>query len=352
MDISEKIKILKELETNLKNQKGISRRHLSLGDSKTEKYIVNSEGSSIFSSSPFVSLFWFLTVEKNGRTMQKYRHYATCGGYEMLEKEKPGEDAYENALAMKKCLEKGKKLTPGEYDVVLGPELVGIAVHESVGHPYESDRMLGRESAQAGESFVTPEMKGTRIGSPVVTVYDDPTILHSAAYYLYDDECVQARRKTLIHKGIISEFLLNRETAARTTEKSNGSARASEYDKEALIRMSNSYMEKGDHSQEELFEGIKKGVYIKGFMEWNINDTRMNQKYVGSEAYEIRNGKIGACVLNPSLEITTPRFWSSIDAAGKDIKFFSATCGKGEPMQGILVSMGGPHVRLRKVMMR
>ncbi len=39
-------------------------------------------------------------------------------------------------------------------DVVLGPEVVGIVCHESSGHPSEADRMLGRESAQAGETFL------------------------------------------------------------------------------------------------------------------------------------------------------------------------------------------------------
>jgi hypothetical protein len=62
-----------------------------------------------------------------------------------------------------------KKLLKGKYDVILSPELVGIASHESCGHPYEADRILGREAAQAGKSFVSKEMLGEKIGSDVVT---------------------------------------------------------------------------------------------------------------------------------------------------------------------------------------
>ena len=346
----EKIKIMREFENEIQSQKvKVPSRYISLGDSRVKKYIVNSEGSKIFSDLPNVSFFWFLTVARNGKTMQKYMEHSYCGGYEIFDKEKPIENAVEYVKTMNKTLEKGKKFYDGEVDVVLGPELVGISVHESTGHPYEADRIFGREAAQAGESFVKTDMIGSRIGSDVVTIYDEPAIPNSTGYYLYDDECVKAKRKVLVKNGIINEFLLNRETAARTNTKSNGGARADGYNREALVRMSNSYVAKGDYNDEELFEGIKKGVYIKSYMEWNIDDKRLNQKYVGSEAYEIKNGRVMGLLLNPSIEITTPKYWSSIDAVGNKLKFFAGNCGKGEPMQGMPVSMGGPHVRLRKV---
>ncbi|MEM1877972.1 MAG: TldD/PmbA family protein, partial [Desulfurococcaceae archaeon] len=51
----------------------------------------------------------------------------------------------------------------------------------------------------------------------------------------------------------------------------------------------------------------------------------------------------------PVLEITTKSFYSNVDAADKDLKFYAGTCGKGEPMQGVPVWMGGPNVRLRNI---
>ena len=36
---------------------------------------------------------------------------------------------------------------------------------------------------------------------------------------------------------------------------------------------------------------LKKGIYMKSFTEWNIDDKRMHQRYVGAEAYIIKNGK-------------------------------------------------------------
>jgi len=225
-------------------------------------------------------------------------------------------------------------------------------VHESAGHSYEADRILGREAAQAGESFITREMLGTRIGSNNVTVIDDPTIETSAGFYLYDDEGVKARKRILIKDGIINEFLHNRETAKALSIKSNAAARAVSFGREPIVRMANTYMQKGDWSRDEIIEDTKKGIYVKNFMEWNIDDIRFNQKYVGAEAYFIKNGELAEPVVNPVIEVTTPTFYKSVDACAKDLEFYAGPCGKGEPMQAVPVFMGGPTTRLKGLKIR
>ena len=100
---------------------------------------------------------------------------------------------------------------------------------------------------------------------------------------------------------------------------------------------------------EELIEDIKLGVFIKNYMEWNIDDIRWNQRYVGLEAYLIENGELKKLVRNPVLEITTKGFYSKIVGVDKNLKFYPGTCGKGEPAQGVPVWFGGPNVRLSKI---
>ena len=233
-------------------------------------------------------------------------------------------------------------------DVIVSPELVGLIVHESAGHPSEADRVLGREAAQAGMSFRS-YYKEERIGSEHVTVVDDPTIPGSLGFYLYDDEGVAARERVLYDHGRLAELLHNRETAAVYGVESNAAARAMDYESEPIIRMANTYMKPGDYNFEELVEDVKYGVYIKKYMEWNIDDVRWGQRYVGLEAYIIQNGELKQPITNVVLETTTKNFYSSIDAVGKDLKFYAGICGKGEPAQGVPVWMGGPHVRLRNM---
>lgn len=344
----EKLKKLMEFEKNLPENISIPARLFELADDIREKYYVNSEGSKIFSKMPKIHVLGVITIFENNETEQAILQYGKTQGWEFFIENDISEKINKEAKILQKSIKIGKTAPKGNIDIIAGSEVVGIAVHESCGHPYEADRILGREAAQAGESFVKKDMIGERIGSEVVNVIEDPTILNSYGFYLYDEEGVKARSRYMIKNGIINEFLHNRQTAYEMGLKSNGSARASGYDKEPIIRMSNTFIEKGDYSNEELFEGIN-GILINSFNEWNIDDKRYNQKYVGREAYLIKNGEIKHPIKKPILELTTPKFYSSIDAIGKEIEFFPGNCGKGEPMQIAPVFMGGPMIRLRNI---
>ncbi|NYZ75163.1 TldD/PmbA family protein [Candidatus Micrarchaeota archaeon] len=340
----EKTSLLRELDSAVLASKAkIVSRYVSLSDDVVRKYYSNSEGSRIESLTPYVNVFYAFTVEAGGKTAQRNWQYGASKGYECFGEWQLQEKLRDEARAIAKNLSEAKPVPSGKFDVIAGPEVVGIMAHESVGHPYEADRILGREAAQAGESFVKKEMLGTKIGSDAANVVDDPTVEEGFGHYLYDDEGVAAKRKKLMTKGVITEFLHNRETAAALGCESNGGARASEYDKEPIVRMSNTFVLPGDFSEEELLAEVKNGVFIKNFQEWNIDDKRLNQKYVGSEAYLIKNGEVTEPVFQPVIEITTPALWSAVAACSKKVELHAASCGKGEPMQGINVSMGGPH---------
>ncbi len=328
-------------------------RFLSYEDWIERRIFMNTEGAKVESVIPHVEIMYNLVVfEDNKMEQAPFVTHAFTSGLEKIEEEKPWEHAAEDVLALKKLIKYGKAAPEGKLDVVISPEVAGIAVHESVGHPYESDRIFGREAAQAGESFVKPEMLGERIGSDEVTVIEDPTLPNSWGFYLYDDEGVRARPRYLIRNGIINEFLLNREYAYKLGLRSNAAARAVNYNREPIVRMSNTYLAPGDHSFEELIEDVKMGVFIKSFNEWNIDDRRYQQRYIGREAYLIENGEIKNPVRKPILEITTGALWSSVDAVSRDIAFYPGTCGKGEPMQGVPVWMGGAYARLRNIVLR
>lgn len=350
MGPEEKIGYLLEIEKGIKATKiNVPSRYFLLYDRIEEKYYTNSEGSEITSVIPRVGVSYYVTINENNESAQRYWQYCSPKGWEATKEWNLHEKLVMEIKALRENMLKGVKPPQGKVDVVVEPEVTGIMVHESVGHPYEADRIFGREGAQAGESFMTLDMKGDMIGSSVVNVVDDPAVEGAAGFYLYDDEGVKARRKFLIKDGKINEFLTNRETAVVPGEKSNGSARACAFNREPIVRMSNTFMLAGDHTTEELIEGVKNGVYIKNFMEWNIDDKRVHQKYVGNEAYLIKNGRIVAPAKRPVIEISTFDLYKKVDAMSKKIELHAASCGKGEPMQAIPVSMGGPAVRLRDV---
>ena len=350
VDVSDMLSLLLDVDKVTRECKvKVPSRYVYLKLDMQSKYILTSEGGRILSQVPRALFFMAFTAVHNGKILQDMEEIGGSGGWELIEKEDPVTLASNMVASLSKSLIEGEKSPTGVMDVVLGGDVVGLAVHESVGHPYEADRILGREAAQAGESFISKEMIGFKIGSDMDTVIDDPTIKGSYGYYLYDDEGVKARPRYLIKNGVINEFLHNRETAATFGVKSNASARASNYDREPIIRMANTYMAPGDMSLEELIEQVSFGIYMKKFMEWNIDDRRYNMRFVGSEAYLIKSGKLEGPIIKPILEITTPAFHKSIAGVGKNLIFKAATCGKSDPAQGVPVWTGGPDILLREV---
>ncbi len=330
-------------------------RTLMLEMTRDKKYIANSEGSKVESDKSLVAFYTFNTAKGAVGSEQRFYGQAGAKGWEWFKEDKIVDKLVKDNEALVKTANNAQGMKLGVTDVIVSGEVAGIISHENTGHPSEGDRILGREGAQAGESFYIDllekqKLGEIKIGTEAVTIIDDPTLPGSAGYYLYDDECVKAQPRYLIKEGMINELLLNREFAYRFDTKSNASARAIGYDREPLIRMANTYFAPGNYKIDELIEGVKKGIYMKSFTEWNIDDRRFQSKYVGLEAYLIENGKLtDTMVRRPILELTTAGLFGSVDAVTKDAEFPYGTCGKSDPQQGAPVWMGGAQVRMRNI---
>ncbi|MDO8056859.1 MAG: metallopeptidase TldD-related protein, partial [Candidatus Hermodarchaeota archaeon] len=137
-------------------------------------------------------------------------------------------------------------------------------------------------------------------------------------------------------------LLTDREYALRTDTKVSGSARAQDYRFIPLIRMRNTYFERGDWKDEELFDGIDFGYYcctVGG------GQAEMNASFqVGiQEAYEIVEGKVGDSVTNMSISGIATEALLKIEGVGNAaFDFGVGRCGKG---QAAFVSDGGPLIR-------
>jgi TldD protein len=344
----------------------IPNRIMAASTSVEEKYIATSDGGRVESRIPRFNFFGIFTAIGGGAdgggagtsghstvgagAAQRIVQQGETGGLEIVKRIRLVEFVQEEAETLMTVLAQAHKAPTGIMDVVLSPELSGIAAHESVGHPQEADRILGREGAQAGESYLSKDSLGTQVGSEEANVSDDPGLPHSNGYCPVDDEGVASKKRRLIVDGKITEFLQNRATSSLLGVKNNGASRSSSFDREPIIRMSNTFVEPGDYATtEELIKEVKDGIYLKSFTEWNIDDKRLNQRYTGLEAYRIKNGETTGLVKAPILEITTPALWGSVKGRSKRLEFEAANCGKGDPMQGIPVWTGGPDTLLAGV---
>ncbi|MGC8661859.1 MAG: TldD/PmbA family protein [Nitrososphaeria archaeon] len=341
-----------DYDSMVRQERLIGERSIHVSGQLTTAYYVNSENTIVRSRASRYSVTAILTAHSDGKTAQRFLQLGGSGGPEVLERLAVRDSIQEEVKSIPAIVKSTSSVEPGTYNVVVGPEISGIMAHESVGHPLEADRVIGREGAQGGESYVRPGSEKLKIGSEQMNVSDDPTIPYSYGYYMFDDEGVKARKKQLVVSGEVNELLHNRETASLYGVKSNAASRASSFDVEPIVRMSNTYVEPGDMTMEELIREAKNGIYMKSFMEWNIDDTRMNQRYVGYEAYQINQGELGQLLRGVILETNTPELWSRLAGRSRDLEFTAATCGKGDPEQGVPVWTGGPYMLFNGLYLR
>ena len=354
-NVDEVISLVKDLDKDIvdksKDKVNLVNRHYIISFRVENKYFISSDRVRIKSRIPRLNMFISLTG-KNGEFISKTISIGSSTGIEYLDYDYVLSEVMQRVNAMGNILTKAKPSPRDRMNVVVGSEIAGIIAHEAVGHPFELDRILGMEGGQAGESYLDYSSINNRIGSKEVYVVDNPFIEGEYGFYAYDDDGIKADKRVLIKDGFVNTFLVNRFVGSMIGIYSNGSSRAANYYHEPLIRMGITYFEEGNMSLEELLEEAGHGIYIVDFTEWNIDDRRINQRYTGFEAYLIENGEIGVPVKYPVLESTTREILGSLAARSTHVRLHPGTCGKGDPMQPIPVSMGGPELLLKGIKVR
>lgn len=237
--------------------------------------------------------------------------------------------------------------------IVIDPEQMVLQVHESVGHPTELDRVYGTEAAYAGTSFLKPDDLGyLRYGSEHMNVTADPTTPFGLGTFGWDDEGAPARRQPVVEGGVLTGYLASRETSAQIGRELGGSMRADGWSRMPLVRMSNLHLEPGEGTLEDLLADVDDGVYLCTNKSWSIDDKRLNFQFGTQVAWEIKKGKLGRLLRDPTYMGVTPEFWGGLDAvAGPDAwRLYGLTnCGKGQPGQHAHVSHGTSPARFRSV---
>jgi TldD protein len=242
----------------------------------------------------------------------------------------------------------------GRTTLVIGDEQLALQIHESIGHALELDRILLSEASYAGTSWVSPDDLGTlRYGSPLLSISADATLPGGLGSFGWDDEGVAAQRTMLIEDGVLRTTLSDRQSGATLGIPSSGAARADGFARQPIVRMTNVSLEPGESGGlEELIGGVRSGVYMETNSSWSIDDRRLNFQFAAELGREIRDGKLGRLLRNPTYAGVTPQFWQSLDAVGDASEWRLwglLNCGKGEPGQVAHVSHGTPPARFNDV---
>ncbi|WOI31526.1 metalloprotease TldD [Tritonibacter scottomollicae] len=225
----------------------------------------------------------------------------------------------------------------GEFDVVLGPGWPGILLHEAIGHGLEGDFNRKGSSAFAG-------LLGSRIASPGVTVLDDGTIPDRRGSITIDDEGTPSQKTTLIEDGILVGYMQDRQNARLVGVEPTGNGRRQSFAHAPMPRMTNTYMLGGDAAPEDLVKDMKDGIWAVGFGGGQVDIT--NGKFVFSctEAYRVKDGKIGAPVKGATLIGDGATALQKIRGLGNDMALDPGMGNCGKQGQWVPVGVGQPSV--------
>ena len=297
----------------------------------------NSEGTLIEEERPDIGVFLMAVARENGNVQRAFDGVAKAAGYEVV----TGQEGLAGEVAARAVdLLSAPKVQGGRYTVVCDPKLAGVFAHEAFGHLSEADFVY--ESPQAQEMMVL----GRRFGRDIITIVDDGSIPGLRGTHCYDDEGTRTQRTELIKDGILVGRLHSRETAAKMGEAPTGNARAPGYRYRPIVRMTNTYIEPGATSLEEMIADIDLGIYA--LSAFGGETALENFSFSAAYAYMIRQGQVAEMVRDVILAGNLFTTLESIDAIGDDLQFSElGSCGKGQG--GLPVALGSPHIRIQDV---
>jgi TldD protein len=334
--LAAKKELLDEYNDLMLSSPKIQSSRINYHDARRNVIFANSEGSYIEQAKPDLSLRLGAVAREDNEVQQAGLSLGSRGEFSTVEA------LHERAREIAKraaALLSAPQLKGGEYTVVLDPILAGVFVHEAFGHLSESDFVYQNENLR--QLMVL----GKRFGGKHLSIVDDPTMPDLRGSYKYDDEGTAPGKTYLIREGILEGRLHSRETAARMGEKTTGHARAINYLFPPIVRMTNTFIEPGSASFEEMLADVEEGVYVK---DWYGGTTSLEMfTFSAGEAYMIRQGRLTELLRPVVLTGNVFTALENIDAIGNDLEMNQGGgCGKAE-QSPLPVANGSPHIRIR-----
>jgi predicted Zn-dependent protease len=203
----------------------ILRSNLSLTIEADNRYYTNSEGSLIASGDVGARIFiQGVTKADDGMELPLYTSYFATSP-EGLPDEKQLSADTRTMMDLLAKLRKAPLVDPYSGPAILSGRAAGVFFHEIFGHRVEGNR---QRNVDDGQTFAG------KVNQPILpsflSVEFDPTLkkvgsVELMGHYVYDDQGVKGQRVTVVEKGVLKTFLLDR-APVKTFNKSNGHGRA------------------------------------------------------------------------------------------------------------------------------
>ena len=333
-----KIDILREMDAYAR---GLDQRVVqvsaTIAASHQEVVILRADGPDVSDSRPMVRMNVSVIVEQDGQRQTGYVGGGGRYGLDGMLAPTHWQPLIHEALRIAVVNLSAIPAPAGVMDVALGAGWPGILLHEAIGHGLEGDFNRKGTSAFAG-------LMGQRIAAPGVTVLDDGTIPDRRGSITIDDEGTPSGKNTLIEDGVLVGFMQDRQNARLMGVAPTGNGRRQSFAHAPMPRMTNTYMLGGSVDPKDMVAEIKNGIYAVGFGGGQVDIT--NGKFVFSctEAYLVKDGKVGAPVKGATLIGDGATALRQIRAIGNDMRLDDGMGNCGKQGQWVPVGVGQPSL--------
>ncbi|HET7736991.1 MAG TPA: metallopeptidase TldD-related protein, partial [Tepidiformaceae bacterium] len=177
---------------------------------------------------------------------------------------------------------------------------------------------------------------GQAIGSPLLSIVDDPWLPARGGSRPFDGEGVGTRKTSLLEAGVFQGFLFDSYSARRTESRTTGSAHRG-VDSLPSPGSSNLVFEAGATTPEEIIGDVKDGLYLTALLGFGFNPATGDYSR-GAAGMWIENGRIAFPVTEINISGRLDSMLGDIDAVGSDLAWFGGSAAPTVRVREMTVS--------------
>lgn len=339
-DSARKVDLLRTIDAYARSlDPRITQVNVSLSCQHESVLVAASDGTLAGDVRPLVRLDVRVIAEHDGR-----REAGSSGGGGRYALDRLLDDAcwrsFADEAVRQALVNLGAEPAPaGFMTVVLGPGWPGVLLHEAIGHGLEGDFHRKGISAFNGRM-------GETVATRHCTVVDDGTLPERRGSLTIDDEGNPGARNVLIENGRLVGLMQDKLNARAMDMKPTGNGRRESFAHLPLPRMTNTFMLPGEHDPAEIIESVADGIYAVNFNGGQVDITSGKFVFVASEAYRIRNGRLGPALKGATLIGNGPDVLTRVSMVGNDLELDRGVGVCGKDGQGVPVGVGQPTLKI------
>ncbi|QSX06168.1 TldD/PmbA family protein [Sedimentibacter sp. zth1] len=334
---NQKIDVINQVISSGKSyDKAIDRMLVRYLDEEQNVLIANTDGVFVQDKRNKTRLLISAYANKNGVVQNGYIGPGAMMGFEFydtIDLDYFGREAARSACDMVDA----DYCEAGQMSVVVDNGFGGLLFHEACGHSLEASSVAKGNSEFSGKL-------GQKVASDIVTLVDDGSIENAWGSLNVDDEGTKTKKNILIKNGILNGYMIDKLNSRIMNMDETGSGRRESYKYAPTSRMTNTYIEAGKSTRDEIIQNTERGLFVKNINAGSVNPVTGEFNFSVAESYMIENGKLTKPVKGATLIGTGGSILKLVDMVGDNLSIGQGYCYSASG--AIYIGAGQPTVRI------